>query len=85
MEFINERPIREFGKQALILGIIERIYDNYYINEFITKNKELHFNIHIVNLSSQEQNKKNKKIQPNKKIQTNCLFTDSDFPPLSIK
>ena len=79
LEFINERPIREFGKQALVLGFIERIYDDYYINEFITKNRDLNMNIHIVELSSQEKNK------IDKIKQSNCLFTDLDFPPLSIK
>ena len=79
LEFINERPIREFGKQALILGLLERIYDDYYINEFITKDRELNFNIHINELSSQEK-KKIIKIK-----QENCIFTDIDFPPLSIK
>ena len=79
LEFINERPIREFGKQALILGLLERIYDDYNINEFITKERELNFNIHIVKLSSQEK----KKIIKVK--QFNCLFAESDFPQLSVK
>jgi hypothetical protein len=79
LEFINERPIREFGKQALILGFLERIYDDYYISEFITKDKELHFNIHLVELSQKE------KVQVIKTKQENCLFTDNDFPLLSIK
>ena len=79
LEFINERPIREFGKQALVLGLIERIYDDYYINEFITKNRDLNFNVHLVELSSHEKHK------VNKIKHSNCLFNDLDFPPLSIK
>ena len=79
LEFVNERPIREFGKQALVLGLIERIYDDYHIHEFITKNRDLNFNIHIVELTPQEKHK------VDKIKQDNCIFTYFDFPPLSIK
>jgi hypothetical protein len=74
IEFINERPIREFGKQALVLGFLERIYDDYQILEFTTNtNRELLFKIHLV--ENTNINIKQKKIN-------NCIFDDNDFPPL---
>jgi hypothetical protein len=76
LEFTNERPIREFGKQALLIGLLERIYDDYYVNEFITKSRELNFTIHITKLTNKE------KEQVNKVKQTNCIFTENDFPLL---
>jgi hypothetical protein len=79
LEFINDRPIREFGKQALILGLLERIYDDYYISDFITKARDLYFNILFVSLTKEE------KREVIKIKQKNCLFNDIDFPPLSIK
>jgi len=72
LEFMNDRPIREFGKHALVLGLIERIYDDYYINDFIAKNRDLIVNVHLV---------KNKI----KEVNLNCSFTDIDFPILSSK
>jgi len=77
LEFINKIPIREFGKQALLIGIMESIYDDYYVKDFMTKlDRELNFNIHLKNLNTDE--KKNVE-----KIKTaNCIFTDNDFPPL---
>ena len=65
LEFINERPIREFGKQALLLGMFERIYDNSNINEFITKDRELIFNIHLVELTPKDKIKITKIKQEN--------------------
>ena len=34
LEFINESPMRECGKQALIFGLLDRIYEDYNIIEF---------------------------------------------------
>ena len=76
LEFINERPIREFGKQALVIGLLERIYDDYFINEFITRERELNFLIHPIILSQDDQ------IKIDKVKKDNLIFTSNDFPLL---
>ena len=77
LEFMNAKPIREFGKQALLKGMLERIYDDFTLNEFISNTeRELIFQVHCINIE------KDKPVQYDTLSKKNFMLNDNDFPPL---
>lgn len=80
IEFINQRPIREFGKQALLLGIFGRLYDDYRLGDFfINTNRELKFNVTAVDINV------DKMTDINRKKKKYYSYDNNEFPPLSAK
>lgn len=78
LEFVNQRPIREFGKQALLLGVLERIYDDYHIADFIINtNRELLFKVHNVTVDPNDRS-----IDLEGKKQRHFELDANDFPTL---